>query len=314
MARAVELETYEAVAVAQQIIASANIDVQPTTAGQLSLDNVHVAPDGSVACDGRSGAPGVAEIGTLLAEMLPDERTTRVPGALRYTIARALSKVEAPPFESVAALSAALTRHEQGDCVAVLRNLFARSASNGPQPEPPVVAPHGARAAREAGASPQLLHQSKPPKQGAADVDRRRRTPSASTLRRLLRETDEELFSHLNRTAAAPEPAQPVRRRPATADTLISRSESTHDGTFNIAKWLVAVPVAMVIAFSVGYTFVAEVVHVARPVTSPLPPATSAAASDDASSTSSLVATPAPRTARRRRGEESSASGGTSRP
>src|SRR6185295_19578936 len=134
---------------------------EPPTPGRLSLDVVRLGADGSVECGAGSVPPGVPEIGMLLAEMLPRDGTLRVPAALRYTIARALSEVEAPPFESVAHLAAALARHEQRDRIGVLRDLYARVAA-------------------------------KPPMQVAGDVDRRRRTPSVATLRRQLREADEE--------------------------------------------------------------------------------------------------------------------------
>src|SRR6185503_14882825 len=158
MARGVELKPCEAVAIAQQLIAAADSNGQaPSPPGRLSLDVVRIGADGSVECDAGRVPREVPEIGMLLAEMLPRDGTVRVPAALLYTIARTLSEVEAPPFESLAQLSAALARHEPRDRIGVLRDLPARAAA-------------------------------KPPLQVDTGVDRRRRTPSVATLRRQLRE------------------------------------------------------------------------------------------------------------------------------
>jgi len=237
--RVAELKPYEAVAIAQQLITLTNIDVQESPSlGPLSLDNVRLGMDGSVACGAGIVRPTVAEIGMLLSEMLPREGTTRVPGALRYTIARALLDVDAPPFDSVAHLSGALARHEQGDRVAVLRDLYARAAS-------------------------------KPSTAVATDVDRRRRTPSATMLRRRLREADEELFCHLNRTAPAPAALEPSGT--AAVDPMIPHFQSGHidiaGGGFDAAGFAIGGAVALLISFGAGYAVVAGVraPHVARP-------------------------------------------------
>jgi hypothetical protein len=274
--RVAELKPYEAVAIAQQLITSTDIDVQESpSVGPLSLDDVRLDMDGSVACGAGIGRPTVAEIGMLLSEMLPREGTTRVPGALRYTIARALLDVDAPPFDSVAHLSGALARHEQGDRVAVLRDLYARAAS-------------------------------KPPKAVATDVDRRRRTPSATMLRRRLREADEELFCHLNRIAPAPAALQPSGT--AAIDPLIPRSQSGHmdiaGGGFDVAGFTIGGVVALLISFGAGYAVVAgRAPHVARPAVSPLTPApvsgaAAATSKDTTGRTPSPATTAAPRTAR----------------
>lgn len=288
-----ELKPYEAVAIAQQLITSTNADVQGSSPlGPLSLDNVCLGMDGSVTCGTSIVRPAVSEIGVLLAEMLPREGTTRVPGALRYTIARALLEVDAPPFDSVTHLSAALARHEQGDRVAVLRDLYARAAS-------------------------------KPSKSVATTVDRRRRAPSATMLRRQLREADEELFSYLNRASSAP--ATPRRAPSAMADVnpLIPDFASAHTeiarGSFDATSWALGSTAALLIAFGAGYAVVASVrtPHVARPATSLLTPAPASGATaskDDTDRTPSLTTTPAPRTARQSGGAQSSPSRGKQRP
>ena len=234
--RGVELTACEAVAVAQQLIASADVH-QP-----LSLDQVRLGADGSIESGQCLGPPRVSEIGMLLAEMLPHEGTTRVSGALRYTIARALSEVEAPPFDSLGDLSAALARHEQRERVAVVRELYARAAS-------------------------------KPMKRAESPGDRRRRTPSTTTLRRQLREADEALFSHLHRTvtvgcrsatlAASAGSGQSVRLIPESADAAVAG-----DG-FNAARWAIGATVALLVSFGAGYAVVAGVraTKVASPAT-----------------------------------------------
>jgi len=270
MGRGVELTADEAVAVAQQLIASANGDVhrQP-----LSLDQVRLGADGSIACGQCVDPPRVSDIGMLLTEMLTHEGTMRVPGALRYTIARALSEVEAPPFDSVADLSAALARHEPRDRVDVVSKLYARATS-------------------------------KPTTHAESDVDRRRRTPSAATLRRQLREADEELFSHLHRTVAVAAASQPALPEPAAVDPFIVAPESTHvavgSGTFNAVDWAVGATMALLIAFGAGYAVVAgaRATQVASPATQGA--ASVAAPISDGSRRPVMVdAMPAPGTARR---------------
>ena len=248
LGRAGALKPYEAVAIAQQLIASSNIDVDPPLlSGPLSLDKVRVGADGAVACN-RCTVSGVSAIGVLLAEMLPSEGTTRVPGALRYTIARALSQVEAPPFDSLSELSAALARHEQGDRVDVVRNLFVRAAS-------------------------------KPPTCDATDVDRRRRTPSAAALRRQLREADEELFYHLTRTVTSPAAPPPAPSGRDAVNSFTVQPEAPHTaaarGGFTAVDWAVGSTVALLIAFGAGYTVVAGLragTHLERPGTSAAKP------------------------------------------
>jgi TolA-binding protein len=170
--RGVELRHYEAVAIAQQVIALFNADeTSEPRLGPPSLDNVRLGPDGSIVCSACATSPAVSEIAILLRAMLPRGGTTRVPGALRYTIARALHEVEAPPFGSLGDLSSALMRQERLDRSVVLRGLYARAAATAPN----VV---------------------------AMNRDRRRRAPSVSDLRLQLRDADEALFLLLN--AAAP--------------------------------------------------------------------------------------------------------------
>jgi hypothetical protein len=129
-----------------------------------------------VACRALAATAAVFELGIFLESMLPRGGPVRVPGALRYVIARALLEVDAPPFDSVAGFTATLARHEKGDRSDVVRALFTRSAAI---PTPPLAFPG----------------------------DRRKRAASATELRRHLRAADEELFL---RRAADKAPVEPA--------------------------------------------------------------------------------------------------------
>lgn len=83
--------------------------------GPPTLDNVEIGKDGAVVCPHCGVTPAVSEIGALLDGMLPRSTFVRVPGGLRYTIARALNEVDAPPFDSIAALSDVLVRYDRGN-------------------------------------------------------------------------------------------------------------------------------------------------------------------------------------------------------
>jgi hypothetical protein len=150
----------EAVAVAQKLIHEPQLVSSSEPSGPPSLERVCIGDDGSVICRGCEATPGVAEIAILLEALLP-EHAPDVPGALRYTIARALHDVDAPPFDSLDALSAALARHEHGDRDATVRRLAARA---------------GARAYADGG------------------DQRRHGRATSSEYRRLLREADEKLY------------------------------------------------------------------------------------------------------------------------
>jgi hypothetical protein len=73
----------------------------------------------------------VSEVGRLLEAMLLQGSRQAVPGGLRYTVARASLEVDAPPFDSLRALSSSLSRFEKGDRRQVLRTLLARTEGAG---------------------------------------------------------------------------------------------------------------------------------------------------------------------------------------
>ena len=95
--------------------------VRPTVRWRMCF----CSDDGSVVCRGCRDTPAVSELGHFLDALLP-AGSPRVPGAVRYTIARALLDVDAPPFESLDDFSRDLARHEQGDRAEDVRRALAR--------------------------------------------------------------------------------------------------------------------------------------------------------------------------------------------
>ncbi len=159
---------HEAVAIAQQLLAARDEEAGETVAAP---DGVMLDADGVASCG--AGVPSVDAVGCLLDTLLPFGNGLRVPGALRFTIARACGGADAPPFASRAALAASLERFECGRREQVVRELFERSAQVSAV-HSPVDAPR---------------------------VDRRTKA-NASDLRRELRKADERLFEM--RQASAP--------------------------------------------------------------------------------------------------------------
>ena len=184
------LRAEEAVAIAQQLIHNLPLGgdarIEPPF-GPPSPDNVYVDDEGFVTGRGCESTPAVSEMAIFLQMLLP-AGTPRVPGALRYMIARALHDVDAPPFDSIEDFSDGLARFESGDRTAVVRALLARATS---------ACVDGRRiVGRE---------------------DRRRRMPSASDFRRELRAADARLYAQLMAMRAVPLPAPaPARWRVST--------------------------------------------------------------------------------------------------
>jgi Tol biopolymer transport system component len=121
----VVFEAAEAVAIVQQLIQqpAARDELVPPF-GPPTADTVEVTNDGAIRCRHCDVTPAVSEVGDLLNVMLPVSSFARIPGGLRYTIARARNEVDAPPFDSIAALSAALERYGRGNPRDVLRALL----------------------------------------------------------------------------------------------------------------------------------------------------------------------------------------------
>jgi Tol biopolymer transport system component len=179
----VAIDHHAAVAIVQELIASmaVGVEVKPPF-GPPSPENIWIASDGSVACRACATSPAVFEMAILLDTMLPRGGDVRVPGALRYTIARGLLEVEVSPFDSINDFADALARHQPEDGRAVLRDLYWRASR--------------LRAGR-----------------GDLRVERRRHGLSRTELRRQLRDADEQLFRaalaerHQQRDAIAAERA-----------------------------------------------------------------------------------------------------------
>ena len=183
----------EAVAIVQQLIHTVpggDCRIEPPF-GPPSPDGVLIDEAGLVTCRTCESTLGVAEVAIFLQELLPPG-TPRVPGGLRYMIARALHDVDVPPFDSIDEFSAGLARFERGDRVAVIRAMVERASSSA------LVRMH------------------------AADEDRRRRMPTASDFRRELRAADALLYAQRQAALRALPPAPPLpapvpgRRRTAT--------------------------------------------------------------------------------------------------
>jgi hypothetical protein len=127
----VTIEPEEAVAIAQELIASLCRGDRPLKAGPPygppTSDNVTLGDDGTVSCRTCETTPAVSEIAIFLQAILPPP--ARVPGGLRYTIARALLDVDVPPFDSLADLAETLVRYERGPRAPIVARVMQRYAN-----------------------------------------------------------------------------------------------------------------------------------------------------------------------------------------
>ena len=205
----ITLRAEEAVAIVQQLIHNAACPSDSRIAppyGPPTPESVHIDDKGVVTCRTCESTLGVSEVAILLQQLLP-AGAPRVPGALRYMVARALHDVDAPPFDSIDDFSAGLARFERGDRSAVVRAMLARAnlaTSNRPRP-----------VVRE---------------------DRRQRMPTASDFRRELRAADARIYAQqvALRAAGSALPAPERRRIPTLAAgvaaglSLIAAGEAIH--------------------------------------------------------------------------------------
>jgi len=170
----------EAIAIVQKLINERPNGPPSPPFAAPSPDNVTVDELGNVTCHGCDVKPAVSEIGILLEAMLP--AGTRLPGALRYTMARALLNVDAPPFGTLEELSSALARLERSERDHVVRELVmrARAVANGELHAAIIPFKHA------------------PSTRVGPKTERRRPVPAAiaAELRRELRRADLERYAH----------------------------------------------------------------------------------------------------------------------
>jgi hypothetical protein len=173
----VRLEPFEAVAVAQQLIAAYRHSATGPAAGveppygPPTPATVLLTAEGSVRCNGCETTPAVSEVAIFLDALLP-AGSLRVPGALRYTIARGMLDIDVAPFDSLEEFSAALVRHEQGARDMVVRGLLVRAGHTSVALMRPVT------------------------------IERRRDRAVTTNLRRALREADARLYEQQMKTRA----------------------------------------------------------------------------------------------------------------
>ena len=126
-AQGVALTTAEAVAIVQLLIEATCEDARPPYGPPLP-ENILIRADGSVISRACAVTPTVFEVAILLDRLLPRGQQ-HVPGALRYTLGRALHEVAAPPFDSLETFSQALRRFEAGVRTEIVRGVFARAVA-----------------------------------------------------------------------------------------------------------------------------------------------------------------------------------------
>ena len=222
LAKGMAIQPGEAVAITQELTAHFASDPSPTprACGALSMDTVKLARDGSVSYSGPDLTLGLAEAALFLHFMLGS--SVKVPGALRYTVARALREVDAPPFGSLADFSRTLARFEPSDRRAAVRALLERHGVTSAGPPTAAIA-HARR-----GVPPEVtVHVPPRPRRWPASQEPpahdRRCVPSQVTaLRRQLREADQRLFEQ---QVASRKPARIVRM---PALSVVPASPASH--------------------------------------------------------------------------------------
>jgi hypothetical protein len=120
----ITLKADEAVAIAQALMRETSSSTLPAASTHVPLrpENVYLDADGAVVCRGCD-VPTVSDVALFLRQLLPIG-TAGVPGGLHYVIARALTEVDAPAFDSVEAFSVALARFEHRDGAELVRGLL----------------------------------------------------------------------------------------------------------------------------------------------------------------------------------------------
>ncbi len=183
----------EAVALTQGVAAASSACVPRVTSSNSILKHFALHEDGSVEADTECAAASVAGLAMFLGRLLPAEPldpALRPPSGVHYTIGRALGLVQSTPFASLGHFSEVLARYEQGNRQSVLRDVFDRY-----------------RAACDACSTAAL----------APGDERRGTSPRPDTLRRLLRDADQEAWFSGRRGQA---PQWRARRQGPEAEML----------------------------------------------------------------------------------------------
>jgi hypothetical protein len=211
LTRGIPIQTDEAIAIALEVAAAANAQAcTATPSSSPALDATRFALDGSLTYAASNCAPTISELATFLQTMLTS--SSKVPGALRFTIGRALRDVVAGPFDSFDDFLRSLARFEPPDRRAAICQLITRyQLADGMGLS---VAPIDS--AGKFGISPTERVQVQPSAPGflprsAASRERRRVGGAATALRRDLREADRQLFEQLVAQGTARLVATPAR-------------------------------------------------------------------------------------------------------
>lgn len=254
----VRLETHEAVALARELLAH--------PCGIATPENIQLGSDGSTSWIRSEGMLSVASVASLLETLLPPG-TPSVPAPLRYTIARGLEMVEAPPFKSLDEFSTVLARFEKGARRDVLRGVVQRGAP----PSRPIASPIAVVASTPV--APRVA----PP----TPVGRPTIVPPRPTL-----------------VVRTPEAPSSKRRQPIAAAPLMFRSFGAAEETgspLHSLRWrALAAAAAVVVSFAVGFAVMDRIIIDRRAATtsarsaglSPELSASASAANDSAANSS----------------------------
>jgi hypothetical protein len=195
--RGVTVRWDEAIAIAQQLMVALGGNDCPggeSPDGPPTRDSVFLMSDGAVTRRSCTAAPTVGEVAAFLQSLLDED--PRVPGAVRYVIARALLTVDVPPFGSLDDFSRSLARYERLERGAAVRGLLRR-AGLVPAALATVVAPAIVPVAQT---------------RVSSSGERRHSPILVSEIRQQLRQADLALYQQRAAAAATPIPSRPAWR------------------------------------------------------------------------------------------------------
>jgi hypothetical protein len=266
----------EAVAVVQQVIACHERERAGAPTAPC-LENLWIAPDGAVLCEGGWPALTVGDAAMLLETCLRRAGETNVPGGLRYTLARAMRQVDAPPLDSIAALAMALSRHERAQASAILSDLYSRTIDAAPRTSAAEASPKAVSMPPRTAISERAPTPMRPAREGESErgtrrsavPERRRNGPAVDALRRELRAADAVLYGahvweNTGNTGNTGEDVTLFPRRSDLYDPVLVRTAADTQRpppTFlngeaprrHLVRWIVGALTAVLISFGVGY-------------------------------------------------------------